>query len=619
LQKVLFICVMKQMYFITFLLCLTCKSLAQTPPTIQWASRLLGFSSEYSESSNKNPYSAKQVLGKPNKMPATGFSPVAWSPNAEDRSVSEWVKVGFKTPMAIRQIAVAENFGAGSITHIYMYDTENNEYIAYTDSTFRVVQNPPPARMLRITIPLTTYKIAAIKVLLNPIRIRGRNQIDAIGISDSEIPIDANINLPIPNNNPQETIMAVSTERLSDAVNSKYNEIMPVISADGKTLFFDRQMHPDNTVGEFVNDDIWFAEINEDQTWKPAQRLPKPLNNENHNYVCSISPDGNTMLVANDYNFEANSNKTNGGASITRKNIDGTWQNPEKLIIENYYNLSINAEFYLAHNQKILLMSIEREDSQGGRDIYISFFRFDTKTWSIPKNLGATVNSAGTELTPFLAADNETLYFSSNGFSGYGETDMFFCKRLDDSWTNWTEPVNLGKPFNSTDWDAAYSLDAQGEYAYYISYQNSTKDADIFRAKLPTSIKPKPVKTIDLALNSLSLGQTIRLQHIIFEQGTAILLDSSVEELSALIRLLNENATMEIELSGHTDIEGSPIENMKLSQERVKSIKNYLVKQGINPARIRTRAFGSQQPITRNRDENSKQLNRRVELKVLKF
>ena len=201
-----------------------------------------------------------------------------------------------------------------------MYDTENNEYVAYTDSTFRVVQNPPPARILRITIPLTTYKIAAIKILLNPIRIRGRNQIDAIGISDSEIPIEATIHLPIPNNNTQETTTVVSTEKLSDAVNSKYNEIMPVISADGKTLFFDRQMHPDNTVGEFVNDDIWFAEINEDQTWKPAQRLPKPLNNENHNYVCSISPDGNSMLVANDYNFEANSNKTNGGASITRKN-----------------------------------------------------------------------------------------------------------------------------------------------------------------------------------------------------------------------------------------------------------------------------------------------------------
>ncbi len=425
----------------------------------------------------------------------------------------------------------------------------------------------------------------------------------------------------------EKTSQEIVIEKLPDAINTSYNELMPVISADGKTLFFDRQLHPENTAGEVQNDDIWFAEMNETHVWKPAQRLPKPLNNENNNYVCSVSPDGNSMLVANHYDHSQDNkidNKTNsGGISITRKNTDGSWQIPEKVVIENYYNLSNNAEFYLAHNQKVLLMSIERDDSQGGRDLYVSFFRHDTKTWATPKNLGVMVNSAATELTPFLAADNETLYFSSNGFSGYGETDMFFCKRLDDSWTNWTEPVNLGQPLNSSDWDLAYSLDAQGEYAYYVSYQNAgqinTTNADIFRVKLPVALKPKPVKTIDLELNSLAVGQSIRLQHIIFEQGTAELLDSSMEELSALIRLMNENATMEIELSGHTDIEGSPVENMKLSQERVKTMKNYLVKQGLAASRIRTRAFGSQKPVTRNRDEQSKQLNRRVELKVLKF
>ena len=599
----------------------------QNTANTQWAYRLLGFSSEYIEGTNKNPYSAKQVLGKPNKLPNAGFSPVAWSPNSEDRSIAEWLKVGFKTPMNIRQIAIAENFGAGAITHVYMYDTENVEYLAYQDSVLMVAKLPGTARMFRLLMPLTEYKVAAIKIVLNPIRIRGRNQIDAIAISDSEILVEATINLPqIVEKTPQKVVI----EKLPDAINTSYNELMPVISADGKTLFFDRQLHPENTTGEVQNDDIWFAEMNETHVWKPAQRLPKPLNNENNNYVCSVSPDGNSMLVANHYdNSQDNQidNKTNsGGVSITRKNTDGSWQIPEKVVIENYYNLSNNAEFYLAHNQKVLLMSIERDDSQGGRDLYVSFFRHDTKTWASPKNLGTMVNSAATELTPFLAADNETLYFSSNGFSGYGETDMFFCKRLDDSWTSWTEPVNLGQPLNSADWDLAYSLDAQGEYAYYVSYQNeNNKDndnninADIFRVKLPVALKPKPVKTIDLELNSLAVGQSIRLQHIIFEQGTAELLDSSIEELSALIRLMNENATMEIELSGHTDIEGSPVENMKLSQERVKTMKNYLVKQGLAASRIRTKAFGSQKPITRNRDEQSKQLNRRVELKVLKF
>ncbi len=613
---------MKSVIF-TVCLCFTNLFLyAQNTQNLQWASRLLGFSSEYSEETNKNPYSAKQVLGKPNKLPITGFSPVAWFPNLENKNTTAWIKVGFKTPINIQQIAIAENCGAGAITHIYIYDTENIEYLAYQDSaitTKKNVGNGENGRMFKIFLPLTSYKVAAIKIILNPMRVNGKTQIDAIGISDSKKPITAEINLP---ENKQDSTSKIIIEKLPATINSNYNELMPVISADGKTLFFDRQMHPENTEGQVQNDDIWFSEIDTSGTWKESQRLPKPLNNENNNYVCAISPDGNTMLVANHYDNFDTENPV-GGVSITYKNAGGKWQNPEKVIIENYYNLSANAEFYLAHNQKTLLMSIEQNDSEGGRDLYVSFYRHDTKTWTSPKNLGTTINSAATELTPFLAADNQTLYFSSNGISGYGETDMFFCKRLDDSWTNWTEPTNMGKPLNSADWDAAYSLDAQGEYAYYISYQtnnsNNTSNSDIFRAKLPISLKPAPIKKIDLALNSLTVGQTIQLQHIIFEQGTAQLLEESNEELTALIKLLNENPSMEIEVAGHTDIDGSPIENMKLSQERVKTMKSYLVKRGINASRIRTKAWGSQKPISKNRDEVSKQLNRRVELKVLKF
>jgi outer membrane protein OmpA-like peptidoglycan-associated protein len=590
---------------------------AKAQNTIQWASRLLGFSSEYVVENNKNPYSAKQVLGKPNKMPAKGFSPVAWSPMSENRSVQEWVKVGFKTQMQIRQVAIAENVGAGAITDIYLYDTENNEYLVYHDSVLLVKNKPETARMFCVFLPQTPYKVASVKVVLNPIRILGRNQIDAIAISDSEVPIKAEINLSQQSNS-QDNKTEIKLEKLPETLNSTYNELLPVISSNGKTLFFDRQQHPENTAAEIPNDDIWFSEIDETGNWKPAQRLPEPLNNKNNNYVCSVSPDGNTILVANDYNTtNFDLNKPNGGVSIAKKNENGTWQMPQKVLIDNYYNLSANAEFYLAHNQKTLLMSIEMEDSQGGRDLYVSFFRHDTKTWSTPKNLGITVNSAATELTPFLAADNETLYFASNGFSGYGETDMFMSKRLDDSWTKWSEPVNLGLPFNSNDWDTGYSIDARGEYAYFSSYQNSNQ-SDIFRVKLPTPLQPTPVKQLDLELSTLTVGQTIRLEHIIFEQGTAKLQDESEEELKALLKLLNDNVTMEIEVAGHTDIEGSPIENMKLSQERVKTIKNYLVKQGITASRIRTKAYGSQKPITRQRDELSKQLNRRVEVKVVK-
>jgi OOP family OmpA-OmpF porin len=117
---------------------------------------------------------------------------------------------------------------------------------------------------------------------------------------------------------------------------------------------------------------------------------------------------------------------------------------------------------------------------------------------------------------------------------------------------------------------------------------------------------------------ALLLWKKEKLFASIFEQGTAKLLPTSFEELDNLVVLLEENPLMEIELRGHTDIDGSPIDNMKLSKERVQLIKEYLTKKGILAQRIHTKAFGSQQPLTRQRDESSKQLNRRVELRILK-
>jgi hypothetical protein len=93
-------------------------------------------------------------------------------------------------------------------------------------------------------------------------------------------------------------------------------------------------------------------------------------------------------------------------------------------------------------------MSVQREDGQGDRDLYVSFMSNDS-TWSQPLNLADVINTAGEESAPFLASDDKTLYFSSNGFSGYGGTDIYVSRRLDDTWTSWSEPENLGPEINS--------------------------------------------------------------------------------------------------------------------------------------------------------------------------
>lgn len=115
----------------------------------------------------------------------------------------------------------------------------------------------------------------------------------------------------------------------------------------------------------------------------------------------------------------------------------------------------------------------------------------EDSVWTEPLNLGDVINTAAEESAPFLAADDRTLYFSSNGFSGYGGNDIFASRRLDDSWTNWSDPENLGPEINSPLEDLFFNIPATSDYAYY-SRGVSDKNTDIFRVKLPILQSPDP-------------------------------------------------------------------------------------------------------------------------------
>ncbi len=106
--------------------------------------------------------------------------------------------------------------------------------------------------------------------------------------------------------------------------------------------------------------------------------------------------------------------------------------------------------------------------------------------------MGKTINTAAEESSPFLAADDKTLYFSSKGFSGYGGDDLFITRRLDSTWTNWSEPQNLGPDFNTPDDDQFFMITPSGEYAYY-SRGDKNVDMDIYRFKMPVVYRPDPV------------------------------------------------------------------------------------------------------------------------------
>lgn len=444
--------------------------------TVQWADNVLDVSSELGAFQ----YSGNQALGKPNSLPQGGLAPTIWIP-AKASGVS-FIKVGFENPMQIRQIAIAESYNPSAVVTVYAYDTDYNEY-RIADFEPKILKDS--VRMLNVFLDKTEYKVRAVGVVLDNRAIPGYVGIDAIGISDSKKPVIAPVN-DDPSINPNLT-----PERLSNRINSKYPELKPLISPDGKTMYFSRQNHPDNIGGEDDKEDIWYADRGEDGNWKEAKNMGRPLNNEGPNFISSLTPDGQNMVVLLGNVYKGRDNdKMKSGVSMSRKTSDG-WSEPEEIDIPKMKNFNNQANFFMANNQKVMLMSVEMSDSKGGRDLYASF-KQDDGEWTEPVHLGDDVNTAGEESAPFLAADDRTLYFTSDGFSGYGQSDIYVSHRMDSTWKNWSEPENLGPDVNGPNNDEFFNIPPAGDYIYY-SKGTTAGNPDIYRFPLPDFFRPAPV------------------------------------------------------------------------------------------------------------------------------
>jgi outer membrane protein OmpA-like peptidoglycan-associated protein len=285
---------------------------------------------------------------------------------------------------------------------------------------------------------------------------------------------------------------AIKKKNLGPGINSKYSEIAPVISPDGQTLYVARQGDPNNE-GEKKLYDVWFATRQTDGSWSQLERMGKPINNEGDNLVISVSPDGNTLLLEGLYAADG-SYISDQGISVSHRTATG-WSMPKKVVIKDFYNLNEYESYCPTVDRKVLIMSIERNDTYGQKDLYVSFLQPNGE-YSTPKNMGDDINTYLNEGTPFIAPDNKTLYFYSYGHPGYGSADIFVTKRLDDSWCKWSKPKNLGPTINSSDWDTYYSISAKGDYAYLVSSRNSIGNEDVFEIKLSEESRPDPVVLI---------------------------------------------------------------------------------------------------------------------------
>jgi outer membrane protein OmpA-like peptidoglycan-associated protein len=275
--------------------------------------------------------------------------------------------------------------------------------------------------------------------------------------------------------------------KLSDAINTRYVETKPMISPDGETLFFARQNYPENINGKFDDQDIYMSTL-AFAGWRKAVNIGEPLNNQLPNGVVSIAQNGLSLLLLNAYN----NNTMQEGVAISHLSDSG-WSLPEEVEIKNFHNHSEFVDYFLSANGQEMLIAVERDNSLGDQDLYVSK-KEKNGFWSTPTNLGDEVNTKKAEFAPFLAADDRTLFFASYGHEGFGDADIYYTKRLDSTWTNWSVPENLGPEVNTAGFEAYYTIPNDGTIGYYVSSEDG-KDGnrDIFSITLPYKFRPEPV------------------------------------------------------------------------------------------------------------------------------
>lgn len=446
---------------------------------VQWASKLIDFSSEWTTGlpENSTNFKARQVLGFPNTL-VYGSSPLAWAPAAVVAG-KEHLTVEFDQPQQVQQIIIGETYNAGAVYQIILYDDKGKGYTVYENKTIGYNDHKGQV-LIPYKISPTPYKTKKLKLVINTNKVGGMQQIDCIGISSSTAPVKLKIN-EVSYNEPIGL-----PENLGPNVNTEFYDHLPILSPDEQILYFARKWADDNT-GKDQKDDIYYSYQLSNGTFTKAMNIGSPLNTSEHNFVCFVSKDNNRLYLANRYK---KSNMT--GVSVTSKDKTGQWTTPKSLTIPDMYNNNEYAHYHLNLDENILLLCVERLDGYGDLDIYVSQ-KYADGTWSKPKNLGKTINTVGAEASVFLAADGRTLFFSSAGHQGYGSYDMYVSKRLDNSWTNWSEPLNLGSKFNSEDMDIYYTITSNGEYAYYSSGRSYFGKNDLYRIKLPKVLQPEPV------------------------------------------------------------------------------------------------------------------------------
>ena len=240
--------------------------------------------------------------------------------------------------------------------------------------------------------------------------------------------------------------------KMNDNVNTRYNEVSPVVSPDGKSLYYFVSNHPQNTFGKESSQDIWVSTLDSKGEWTKAEHMGSPFNQNRFNQVFNFMPDG-TLFI------RGGSSRNSKGFSIVSKS--GGWNELsitdfDKMNKGLFYGASLSAD-----GRQMIIYFAEKPNDKFS-DLYLSTRQPDGH-FSRPVKMKIT--SVADDFAPFIAPDQKTLYFASNRFAKdrVGGIDVYKTTRLDETWQNWSEPANLGRQVNTPSDDAYFTIDSKGD------------------------------------------------------------------------------------------------------------------------------------------------------------
>ena len=291
---------------------------------------------------------------------------------------------------------------------------------------------------------------------------------------------------------------------LGDRVNTMYPELFPFISSDTGTLYFTRRVNN-------MDEDFYRADADSCGGWFYARNLGGLPNTPDQESAQFISADGHYLFFTRCEN-RSQDGWAEGGCDLFmayRINEDSNWT------IAQPFGSTINTTDYegmpsLSPDNRELYFVSDRMGGYGGYDIWIS--HFEDGLWQPPVNAGPQINTSGNETAPFIALDNKTLFFTSDGWPGMGGTDIFMSRKrtglpggtfsygasMSAYDTLWSKAINLGYPVNTSCDEQSECITSNGEKLYFASDRNGpTGNFDLFETQLPITRRPVPTRSLE--------------------------------------------------------------------------------------------------------------------------